>query len=56
MITKGTKTIVSRLIGKKQIVAIYKGTHLIWEYLVSCFAKRYRIDDKPWNDKSGWSD
>ena len=28
MITKGTKTIVSRLIGKKQIVAIYKGTRL----------------------------
>lgn len=56
MITKGNKTIVSRFIGKKQIVAIYKGTRLIWEYLVSCFAKGYWIDDKPWTDNSGWSD
>lgn len=56
MIIKNNKTVVARYFNKRTIVAVYKGARLIWEYLVSCFAKGYWMDDKPWTDDAGWCD
>ena len=38
----------------KPLQATYKGVHLIWQGIRSCFGGGFWINDKPWLDEEGW--
>lgn len=56
MIIRNGKEIVARFKNNKQVVAIYKGAHIIWEFISSCFGKGFWIEDAPWSEDSAWSE
>lgn len=36
------------------IVAIYKGTYLLWEDIKSCFGRGFWLNQYSWDNKDGW--
>ena len=38
----------------KPLQATYKGVHLIWQGIRSCFGGGFWINDKPWLNDEGW--
>lgn len=36
------------------IVAMYAGSHLVWEQIRSCYGRGRWIPDKPWLDNDTW--
>lgn len=41
-------------IGKKTVLKVYYGTKLVWERLISCFAKGWWVNYLPWTNNLGW--
>jgi intein-encoded DNA endonuclease-like protein len=54
MIQINKKEIIAYYKNKKAIQAIYKGTHLIWQAIRSCFGSGAWFNEKPWIDEEGW--
>ena len=48
------KDIQNGYYGKKAIAAIYKGVHVIWQAVRSCFGSGRWIGNKPWIGKEKW--
>ena len=40
--------------GGRPIKAVYRGLRLIWQKILSCFSAGYWINDKNWDNESGW--
>ena len=51
----GSKKITARYIGKKAIIAIYRGTRLIWSAITSCFGAGFWKNDESWSNDDGWA-
>jgi hypothetical protein len=34
--------------------AAYKGLHLMWEGIRSCFGSGFWVNNKPWSNVEGW--
>lgn len=54
MITKGNKELQALYYGKKQISAVYRGLHLVWQAIRSCFGSGFWINTSPWKNDEGW--
>jgi hypothetical protein len=39
---------------KKPIQLIYKGLHLVWQGIRSCFSGGFWVNEKPWTNTDGW--
>lgn len=50
----GKKEIVGLYKNNKQIQAAYKGLHLFWQGIRSCFGSGAWINIKPWLNDEGW--
>lgn len=48
------KEISSLKLSDKVIAYVYYGGKLIWQSIVSCFAKGFWINEQPWSDTSAW--
>lgn len=47
--------ISARYLGRKIIVASYRGVRLVWQAVRSCFGSGSWSNHKPWSNKDGWS-
>lgn len=54
MLHKGNKEIIAFGIGSKAVTALYKGAHLVWQAVRSCFGAGGWQNDKPWMNDEGW--
>jgi hypothetical protein len=54
MIQISKKEIISLYKQGKPIQAMYKGVHLIWQGIRSCFGSGMWINEKPWLNDEGW--
>lgn len=55
MIYKGYKNIVAlNILSNKPVMAVYKGSRLVWQAVRSCFGIGYWINDKPWINDEAW--
>lgn len=54
MIQISKKEIISLYKQGKPIQAMYKGIHLIWQGIRSCFGSGMWINEKPWLNDEGW--
>lgn len=54
MIKTDKKEIIALYKQRKPIQSIYKGIHLIWQGIRSCFGSGAWINEKPWLDDEGW--
>ena len=54
MIYKDGKETTGIFKGDKVVTAVYKGMHLVWESIRSCFGKGYWIDNAPFVNDDGW--
>lgn len=50
----GKKEIIGLYKNNKQIQATYKGLHLFWQGIRSCFGSGAWINLKPWLNDEGW--
>lgn len=41
-------------VGKKVVVAAYRGLHLVWEAITSCFGSGWWINARQWKNDDGW--
>lgn len=48
------KEIVAQHKEGKTFQAIYKGTHLIWQGIRSCFGSGAWVNEKPWLNDEAW--
>ena len=48
------KEIVAQHKEGKAFQAIYKGTHLIWQGIRSCFGSGAWVNEKPWLNDEAW--
>lgn len=56
MIIVNGKGIAARFVNNKAVVAVYKGVHLVWEYLVSCFGKGHWLENGSWSEDDAWAE
>ena len=59
MIVFNNKEITDIHLGRKAILAVYKGAKLVWEKITeifSCFSNGYWMDNYPWVDTETWTD
>lgn len=54
MIIRNGKEIVEYYYGNIQIIEMYRGKHLIYEVIRSCFGNGYWINSKPWVNTDVW--
>ena len=54
MIYKSGKEIVAIFSGSTPVMAIYKGTRLVWQAIRSCFGAGCWLNGKPWLNDEGW--
>lgn len=54
MINTNKKEIVSLFRNGKPIQAIYKGGHLLWMAIRSCFGNGFWVNNKPWLNDEAW--
>lgn len=54
MIQTNKKEIISLFKQGKPIQATYKGVHLVWQGIRSCFGAGYWFNEKPWLDDEVW--
>ena len=40
--------------GSLKITSVYKGLHLVWEEIRSCFGKGFWINFRPWINTYAW--
>lgn len=48
------KKVIPSNIDNKIIAYIFYGSKLVYESIVSCFAKGFWVNEQPWNNKSEW--
>lgn len=48
------KELTSFFKNNKAIQSVYKGTHLIWQGIRSCFGSGWWINEKPWLNDEAW--
>ena len=48
------KEIVFLYYKRKTIQLVYKGLHLVWQGIRSCFGGGFWTNDKPWLNNEGW--
>lgn len=54
MIYKKGSEVVAKYLGSKPIVAVYRGSKLVWEAANSCFGSGAWYNDKGWSNNDGW--
>jgi nitric oxide synthase oxygenase domain/subunit len=54
MIVRNNIELTARYYGTKAITAVYRGAHLIWEAVNSCFGSGYWIKEKAWSNTDSW--
>jgi hypothetical protein len=54
MIYINKKEVISLFKAGKPVQAVYKGMHLIWQGIRSCFGSGAWFNDKPWLNDEGW--
>lgn len=54
MIVRNSIELTARYYGTKAITSIYRGAHLIWEAVNSCFGSGYWIKEKAWSNTDSW--
>jgi hypothetical protein len=54
MIHAGRKEVVAFFKNNKSVQAVYKGAHLVWQAIRSCFGSGAWINEKPWIDEEAW--
>lgn len=54
MIIQDYKSQSQEYLGTRPVIAVYKGSQLVWTSVRSCFGKGYWINDKPWVDTDAW--
>ena len=55
MIDKNYKDQTAEYHGTRPVVAVYKGSTLVWSLVKSCFGKGYWINEAPWSNTDGWN-
>lgn len=48
------KEITAIYLGRRATNAVYKGVHVIWQAVRSCFGSGRWIGNKPWIGKEKW--
>jgi hypothetical protein len=54
MIHINKKEIISQFKSGKTIQAVYKGMHLVWMAIRSCFGSGAWFNEKPWLNDEAW--
>lgn len=54
MILKNGREIKEYYYGKIPLIEMYRGKHLIWQAIHSCFGNGYWIPSKPWVNEDVW--
>lgn len=54
MIIKNGKEVVEYYHGKTPLIEMYRGKHLIWQAIRSCFGMGYWVNNKPWINTDAW--
>ena len=54
MIYSNKKEIVALFRQGKPVQAMYKGAHLVWQAIRSCFGSGAWINEKPWINDEVW--
>ena len=54
MIHINKKEIISQFKSGKTIQAVYKGRHLVWMAIRSCFGSGAWFNEKPWLNDEAW--
>lgn len=54
MLRKDNKEIVALYRSGKTLQAMYKGIHLIWQGIRSCFGGGFWFNEKPWINDEIW--
>jgi hypothetical protein len=54
MIHKTKKEVIAHFKAGKPLQAMYKGMHLIWMAVRSCFGSGAWINEKPWLNDEAW--
>lgn len=54
MIQINKKEIIALYKQGKSLQTVYKGTHLIWQSIRSCFGSGIWVNDKPWVNDEAW--
>ena len=54
MIQVSKKEVIALYKQGKPLQATYKGLHLVWQGIRSCFGSCAWINDKPWLNDEGW--
>lgn len=54
MIKTNKKEIILLHYKRKTFQLVYKGLHLVWQGIRSCFSGGFWVNDKPWLNTEGW--
>ena len=54
MKNRNKKEIIASHKRGKVIQAVYKGIHLVWQGIRSCFGSGMWVNDKPWLNDEAW--
>jgi hypothetical protein len=54
MLQISKKEIVAQYSNKKTVQIIYKGLHIIWQGIRSCFGSGAWHNEKPWLNDESW--
>lgn len=54
MIRTSKKEVVALFKSGKTMQAAYKGMHLVWQGIRSCFGSGVWINEKPWLNDEAW--
>ena len=54
MKNRNKKEIIASYKRGKVIQAVYKGIHLVWQGIRSCFGSGMWVNDKPWLNDEAW--
>lgn len=54
MIHVNKKEIISLFKSGKAVQAVYKGAHLVWMAIRSCFGSGAWFNEKPWLNDEAW--
>lgn len=54
MKNRNKKEIIASHKRGKVIQAVYKGVHLVWQGIRSCFGSGMWVNDKPWLNDEAW--